>query len=71
MDLVCSYVVLTLAAGFLATHALRGMRGRTFALRDGRRHASDPLVDWASPVLAYMLSPVVDADVIARADAAE
>jgi hypothetical protein len=45
----------------LATHALRDVRRRTYALRDGRRQASDPLVDWASPVLVRRLSPVVDA----------
>jgi CDP-diacylglycerol--glycerol-3-phosphate 3-phosphatidyltransferase len=69
MDLICSYVVLTLAAGFLATHALRAMRGGAVALRDGRRRAGDPLVDWASPGLACMLSPVIDALIAAGVSA--
>jgi CDP-diacylglycerol--glycerol-3-phosphate 3-phosphatidyltransferase len=69
MDLICSYVVLTLAAGILATHALRGVRRGPFVLRDGRRQAGDPLVDWASPVLVRTLSPVVDALIAAGASA--
>jgi CDP-diacylglycerol--glycerol-3-phosphate 3-phosphatidyltransferase len=69
MDLICSVVVLTLAAGFLATHALGGVRGRTFGLRDGRRQAGDPLVDWARPVLVRTLSPVVDALIAAGVSA--
>jgi CDP-diacylglycerol--glycerol-3-phosphate 3-phosphatidyltransferase len=69
MDLICSCVVLTLAAGLLATHALRGVRGGTFALGDGGRQTGDPLVDWASPVLACMLSPVVEALIAARVSA--
>src|SRR5580692_9307569 len=66
MDLICSYVLLTLAAGFLATHALRG---GTFALLDGRRQAGDPLVDWARPVLVRTLSPVADALIAAGVSA--
>jgi len=65
MDLICSYVVLTFAAGVLATHALRGVRRGTIALREGRRQAGDPLVDWARPVLVRTLSPVVDAVIAA------
>ena len=66
MDLICSYVVLTLAACILATNALRG---GTLALRDGTRQAGDPLVDWASPVLVRTLSPVVDALIAAGVSA--
>jgi CDP-diacylglycerol--glycerol-3-phosphate 3-phosphatidyltransferase len=69
MDLICSYVVLTLAAGILATHALRGVRHRKFALREGRRQTGDPLVDWASPVLVRTLSPVVHALIAAGVSA--
>jgi CDP-diacylglycerol--glycerol-3-phosphate 3-phosphatidyltransferase len=60
MDLICSYVVLALAAGLLGAHALSVVRGGTFALREEGRSVDDPLTDWASPVLAFMLSPVVD-----------
>jgi CDP-diacylglycerol--glycerol-3-phosphate 3-phosphatidyltransferase len=67
MDLICSYVVLTLAAGMLSTHALRGVRRGTFV--DGRRQAGDPLVDWARPVLVRTLSPVVDALIAAGVSA--
>ena len=69
MDLICSYIVLTLAAGILATHALRSAGRGTFVLRDGRREAGDPLVDWASPVLVRALSPVVDALIAAGVSA--
>jgi CDP-diacylglycerol--glycerol-3-phosphate 3-phosphatidyltransferase len=69
MDLICSYVVLTLAAGILATHALYGVRRGTSVLRDGARQAGDPLVDWASPVLVRTLSPVVDALIAAGVSA--
>jgi CDP-diacylglycerol---glycerol-3-phosphate 3-phosphatidyltransferase len=69
MDLICSYVVLTLAAVFLARHALCGVRRETFPLRDGRRQTGDPLVDWASPVLVRTLSPVVDALIAAGVSA--
>jgi CDP-diacylglycerol--glycerol-3-phosphate 3-phosphatidyltransferase len=69
MDLICSYVVLTLAAGILATHALCGVRRGTFVLRDGTRQAGDPLVDWASPVLVRTLSPFVDALIAAGVSA--
>src|SRR5580704_15198102 len=61
MDLLCSCVVLTLAAGLLGAQALRVVRGGTFALHEARRSAGDPLTDWAGPVLMFMLSPVVDA----------
>jgi CDP-diacylglycerol--glycerol-3-phosphate 3-phosphatidyltransferase len=69
MDLICSYVVLTLAAGILFTHALCGVRRGTFVLRDGRRRAGDPLIDWASPALVRTLSPVVDALIAAGVSA--
>src|SRR5580704_10299896 len=69
MDLICSYVVLTLAAGIPATHALCGVRRGTFALRDGTRQTGDHLVDWGSPVLVRTLSPVVDALIAAGASA--
>jgi CDP-diacylglycerol--glycerol-3-phosphate 3-phosphatidyltransferase len=69
MDLICSYVVLTLTAGILVTHGLRGVRRGTFVLRDGRRRAGDPLVDWARPVLVRTLSPVVDALIAAGVSA--
>jgi CDP-diacylglycerol---glycerol-3-phosphate 3-phosphatidyltransferase len=69
MDLICSYVVLAMAAGLLGVRALRVVRGGTFALREGRRTADDPLTDWASPVLVFMLSPVVDALIAAGVSA--
>jgi CDP-diacylglycerol---glycerol-3-phosphate 3-phosphatidyltransferase len=69
MDLICSYVVLTLAAGILAGHALRGARRGTVVLSDGRRQTGDPWVDWAQPALVRTLSPVVDALIAARVSA--
>jgi CDP-diacylglycerol--glycerol-3-phosphate 3-phosphatidyltransferase len=69
MDLIGSFVVLTMAAGLLGVHSLRVARGGTFALRVGRRSADDPLTDWASPVLVFLLSPVVDALIAAGVSA--